>query len=224
MSTNKPIIKAAIFDLDGTIIDSEHLNYKKNRIVFKEICNLDISKEEYIQRWLLDQSFTRGVIRDYNLNIKPAQLLEKKLEINRKLVDDELELMPYAEETLKAFFEAGYKIGMTTSNNWGNLPMIFEKFPIQKYFHKIITYEDVKNPKPHPEPYQKTAKALGEHPKNCVVFEDNPAGVRSAKEAGIGFIVGVPCEYTKNMEFSEADLVISNLRMIHEYPHLIPLK
>ncbi|CAN5378013.1 HAD family hydrolase [soil metagenome] len=55
----------------------------------------------------------------------------------------------------------------------------------------LVTAEDVSNGKPDPEPYRRGAEALGLDPADCVVFEDAPAGIRSAIDAGIGVVVGI---------------------------------
>lgn len=56
---------------------------------------------------------------------------------------------------------------------------------------RLVTAEDVSNGKPDPEPYRRGAELLGLAKRDCVVFEDAPAGIRSAIDAGIGVIVGI---------------------------------
>ena len=73
-------------------------------------------------------------------------------------------------------------------------------------FEVVVTRDDVEKPKPDPEPYRTSAERLGLDPKDCAAFEDAPAGVKSAKGAGM-LVVAVPNEYTGRLDFSEADTV-----------------
>ena len=72
---------------------------------------------------------------------------------------------------------------------------------------ELVTGDDVKQGKPHPDPYLLGAKNLGFDPMDCVVFEDAEAGVISAIAAGVGLVIGVG-ERAKN---SDADIVVRDL-------------
>ena len=76
----------------------------------------------------------------------------------------------------------------------------------------LVTSDDVTNGKPHPEPYLKGAQRLGFHPPECVVIEDAPAGIRSARAAGTK-VIGLASTY-KAERLTEADAVIQKLGRI----------
>jgi beta-phosphoglucomutase-like phosphatase (HAD superfamily) len=77
-------------------------------------------------------------------------------------------------------------------------------------FELVITRDDVERPKPDPEPYRTAAERLGVDPSVCAALEDAPAGVRSAKGAGM-LVVAVPNEHTEKLDFGEADSVQPDL-------------
>jgi sugar-phosphatase len=74
---------------------------------------------------------------------------------------------------------------------------------------RFVTADDVENGKPHPEAYLKGAEILGAAPETCVVIEDAPAGVRSAKAAGMR-VVAVATTHREE-DLYEADVVIGAL-------------
>ena len=75
---------------------------------------------------------------------------------------------------------------------------------------ELVTAADVKNGKPHPDPYLLGAQRLGFDPEDCVVFEDAEAGVIAGIEAGVGLIIGVSARALK----SSAEIVVRDLRGI----------
>jgi|SRR5215469_680897 len=80
----------------------------------------------------------------------------------------------------------------------------------------LITAEDVNNGKPDPEPYRKGAERLKANPADCVVFEDAPAGIRSAHAAGMK-VISMPSTYSAP-ELHEADVIIPSLASIKVTP------
>jgi sugar-phosphatase len=77
----------------------------------------------------------------------------------------------------------------------------------------MVTADDIEHGKPDPEPYLKGAHLLGYKPEECMVFEDSPAGIRSAKTAGMT-VVGFPTTYPLDA-LSEADCVADSFVSVH---------
>ena len=76
----------------------------------------------------------------------------------------------------------------------------------------LVTADDVNNGKPHPEPYRKGAELLKANPADCIVFEDAPAGIRSAHAAGMK-VISLPSTYPAS-ELHEADVIVAGLSEI----------
>jgi len=81
----------------------------------------------------------------------------------------------------------------------------------EEYFDAIVNGEEVPNNKPAPDIYAEAAARLGVRPEECVAFEDTPAGVRAATEAG-AIAIAVPNDYSRGQEFPGARAVIASLR------------
>ncbi len=75
------------------------------------------------------------------------------------------------------------------------------------------TADDINRGKPDPEPYLKGARLLGRKPEDCIVFEDSPSGIRSARSAGIT-VVAFPTTYPLDA-LSEANLITDSFRSVH---------
>jgi len=106
-------------------------------------------------------------------------------------------------------YESKIILALTTSGGPNSTEKILKKTGLDKIFSVVITNADYVKKKPNPEPYLTTAKKLGLEPSECVVIEDTPVGVESAKAAGMKCIA-LPNEFTKKQDFSKADLIVDS--------------
>lgn len=202
-------IKAAIFDMDGTLIDSMwiwrtigvnylkkrnikmpslkdkigHLNFKQTAEYFKTTFNLPDSPEEIMQEWN-DMAY-----EEYANNIK---------------------LKPGASEFLFFLKTRGIKIGLATSNCKELLDLGLKSTGIYDYFDSITTIDEVSRGKEFPDIYLLAAEKLNVAPQNCMVFEDILPAMLSAKSAGMK-VVGVHdlyCEYPEQDIKEHTDIYI----------------
>lgn len=188
-------IKAAIFDLDGTLIDSmwvwgkidvdylrgkgiempsdlrqniEHLSFDETAKYFKKRFNLIDSLEEIKAAW------NNMAYNEYAHNIK---------------------LKPYAQEFLAKLKVSGVKLALATSNSNLLLEAVLKKHCIYHLFDIIVTTNEVQKGKNFPDVYLLAAEKLEVKPKDCVVFEDILPAVSGAKQAGMK-VIGVYDEFS----------------------------
>ncbi len=83
------------------------------------------------------------------------------------------------------------------------------------YFSASITSDDVKDTKPFPEPYLKGASALGLNPRDCIVIENAPMGVKAGKSAGM-FVIAITTTLSRKY-LEEADLIVDSFEQIYRY-------
>ena len=111
----------------------------------------------------------------------------------------------------KMLKEKGYKLGLVTGTNSSRVRKILTA-GLLELFDSIVTGDDVKKGKPHPEPYLNAAKMLGVAPGKCVVIENAPYGIESAKRADmfcVAITTSLPIEYLKR-----ADKIIDKLEQL----------
>ena len=132
--------------------------------------------------------------------------LEKE-EQYRKEFKPHLQLIKGLEAFLKRSKEAGIQMAIGSAAIQFNIDFVLDGLRIRHYFDAIVSADDVMNSKPDPETYIKCADKLGIAAKDCLVFEDAPKGVESAKNAGMDCVVITTLHYPK--EFDNYNNVIT---------------
>ena len=201
--------KAVIFDMDGVIIDSMPYHflawYETLRPLGLAVSCYDIYSKEG-ERW--DKT-----LKDFlrKAGIKPTkEALEKVFAARQKIFSKNFKRVIFkgAPELLACLKRKGYALGLVTGTPAYQIPDILPK-KIRAFFDHIVSGDEVKKGKPDPEPYLKAAKALGAKPSECVVVENAPFGVRSAKGAGmfcVALTTSLPRKYLKG-----ADIIADRL-------------
>jgi beta-phosphoglucomutase len=171
------MIKAAIFDLDGVIIDTAHYHY----IAWKRLAS-----EFGITLTPVHNELLKGVSRLRSLEIilslgkielpdqQKEQLAEKK---NKWFVEY------IVRELLKVLKKKNIKVGLASSSK--NAPRVIELLGIARDFDSIVDGTMITHTKPDPEIFLLAAHKLGITPADCIVFEDAEAGVEAALAAGM---------------------------------------
>ncbi|MCE5328843.1 HAD family phosphatase [bacterium] len=199
------MIKAVIFDMDGTIADSEKIAQKVTREFFKKRGIVLTREEEKIMFGLNWKDLVKEVLgsrgHDYSQSIKNT-LKERYVRTMKK----DVKALPGVYDLLSDVSK-NFKVGLATNSRHREVDIIFDKLGFHEYFHLKLARDHVKKGKPDPEIYLKTAEIFEVNPSECVVFEDSIIGLRAAKAAGMK-CVAVVSTYTREELEPEADLVI----------------
>ena len=205
-------IKGAIFDLDGTLVDSmsvwknidieylgekghaipdnfsgsiSHMSFSQIAHYFKERFNIEDSIEEILEDWH-NRAFDH-----YSTRVK---------------------LKPGVKEFLSKLKENNIKIGLATSNSMPLLEVCLKNNGIYDYFDTITVTDEVTRGKDYPDVYLLAAKKLELDPKDCIVFEDILPAVKGAKSAEMKVIAvhDKDCSTSKEKFLEYADLYIDS--------------
>lgn len=178
-------IKGAIFDMDGTLIDTEKLYVRfwkqsaadfgytmTDEIVFG-IRSLARKFAEKKLKGILGEDFPYVDVREHRTELLDAYIEEHGIELKNG-----------ARELLEYLRKKEIRIAVATATARAKTEKYLEKIGIAEYFDAIACGDMVENGKPEPDIYLLAAKELGLSPKDCAAFEDSPNGVRSACSAG----------------------------------------
>ncbi len=180
-------LKAVLFDLDGTLIDSEYFHYSCWMDILATF-DIAVPYEEWARTYaghpLPDNC--RNIKETFKLDIPLQELMDWRERLSREgFANKEIRLMPYAAEALAFFKDKGLKIALVTASPRDNVNIIFKRNGLGHYFDAMVTRSDVELSKPDPESYLKALEVLGMEKENCLAFEDTLNGLRAAKGAGV---------------------------------------
>ncbi|ALC83508.1 MULTISPECIES: HAD family hydrolase [Bacillus] len=214
------MIKAIIFDFDGTIIDTETAWYVAFRDAYKEH-GVELTLEKYSECLGTSlHSFNpyTYLSTHHNIAIDLDEFREAIQSRHTELMEKEairLGVLDY----LKAAKAAGLKIGLATSSHMEWVEKYVNQLGIADYFDCFSTADDVENVKPDPAVYLKALDHLGVEASEAIAIEDSPNGARAAVKAGIHTVV-IKNTITEQLPFSTGHHTIDSLES-HELDELI---
>lgn len=183
-------MSALLFDMDGTVIDSEPLWLEAEIEVMAELgCHWDAQDQQNCLGGPMDR--TEKYMQERSGNIKPYGYFRDNLNLvmQKKLLHD-LKLVPNALELISSAKKIGIKTALVTASGSVLMNIALKKFP-DGIFDATVSRDDVINSKPNPEPYLRAADLLKVNISNCVVFEDSETGVTSGLASGAQ-VIGIP--------------------------------
>lgn len=198
--------KAALFDMDGTLVDNT-LAHMRAFEIFCARYGVTGWKEK------LSQAFGMGN-DDIMRLIMPAELIrerglaslaEEKEAIYREIYAPEIRPVEGLVPLLESLRAAGVRCAVGSSGCRANVDFVLEKCRIGEFFDARISGDRVTRCKPDPEIYLTAAAALGMAPAECVVFEDAKAGIESARRAGVGCVVALATTLPREVLERETD-------------------
>jgi beta-phosphoglucomutase family hydrolase len=202
-------VNAAIFDLDGTLIDNNSFHLQSWLQYLKDM-NREMSEEEYKAN--VNGRTNKDVIEYiYQRKMDDEEAMKyahEKEAIYRELYAPYIKPVAGLLELLEKLRSLSIPMAMATSGIQVNIDFLFEHIPIRSYFDVIVNSAHISKGKPDPEIYIKTAELLKVSPAECLVFEDAVVGINSAKAAGMK-VVGVLTTH-KAEELSGADILIKD--------------
>jgi HAD superfamily hydrolase (TIGR01509 family) len=215
-------MSAILFDMDGTLIDSEPLWLEAEIEIMEELgCNWDQQDQINCLGGPIDK--TENYMQDRSNNIKPFGYFTKKLDdVMEQKLSTKLDLIPNALEIIDECKRSELKIALVTASSGRLMRAVLKRFPVG-IFDTVVSYDDVERSKPDPEPYLLAAKKLGVDITNCVVLEDSLTGVQSGLSAGAQ-VIGIPhlvkMPSNPNLRVVESLSEINMDRLITWYPFL----
>lgn len=209
--------KGAIFDLDGTLIDSMGV-WEKIDKEFLEKRNISMPSD-YIEK-VNSMSFkevAKYTIKRFNLNEGEEDIINEWNEMAIYEYSNNIKLKPNVKEYLEKLKNNNIKIALATSSPRIFYEPVLKNNKIFDYFDVLISLEDVKRDKNYPDIYLMAAKKLKLSPKDCVGFEDILIAINTMKKANFKAI-GV---YDKYANYEMEKIKKASDKFIYDFKELI---
>ncbi|MEC5425389.1 pyrophosphatase PpaX [Virgibacillus sp. C22-A2] len=173
-------IRTILFDLDGTLIDTNELITASFNHTFEQH-NLTFTPEEVIE-------FNGPPLVDTFRKIDPERaeiMVETYRKHNLAVHDSYVTAFPHVVETIEKLKQNGIQMGIVTTKMTKAVTMGLSLTGLNSYFDTVITLDDVKHPKPHPEPVIKAMEELKANAASTLMVGDNYHDIESGKNAGV---------------------------------------
>jgi len=199
--------QALIFDMDGVLVDSEHLYKKMNLALFQEL-GATVSQEEYNSFIGIAANKMWGFLKErYGISETIEEL--KQIEKERKYqLLDQLDIQSFEgiKELLVEAQAKGFKMAIASSSPKKNIELVAQKLGFEPFFEVLLSGEEVAFGKPEPDIFLKAADLLAVPPKAALVIEDSRNGAIAAKKAGM-LCVGFRSPHSGNQQLEMCDWI-----------------
>lgn len=203
-----------ILDLDGTIVLTEEYHFEAFQAAFKEHgidYTFDLHASTYTGTGssnIFTTEFEKAGMRAAEIAKAFPKADKHKQGLYRRIAKKRgVPTVAGVKDFLAEAKLAGLSLAIATSTGPVNAAFLLKEVKLTDIFDVIVTIADVKNPKPHPEPFLLAANRLGTTPPQAIVFEDSPRGIESAQKAGFATIGLTTTSKKSDLWDKGADLV-----------------
>ncbi|MCK5082463.1 MAG: HAD family phosphatase, partial [Candidatus Omnitrophica bacterium] len=203
-------VKSVIFDMDGVITNTMPDHFRSWKAIFKEE-GIHVTYEDiYKREGQPGLSSVTEIFREHNKAFskkEAAKVLKKKEVLFKRIV--KTRFITGARTFLKHLHKKDIRLALVTGTSRHELRQILP-VSLRDLFSVIVTGNEVKHGKPHPEPYLKSLQELKIESSQAVVIENAPFGIRSAKQAGLKCLAletSLPKQYLR-----EADMIFPSIK------------
>ncbi|MFZ2448569.1 MAG: HAD family phosphatase [Syntrophobacteraceae bacterium] len=213
-------LEAVIFDCDGILVDTEPLHYRAFQKVLVPL-GLGHDFEHYMDRFIGfdDRDAFLHAFREGGRELDPETLeimIEAKGNVLQKLIEQGVPTFPGVVELVRDIEAHGLPMAVASGALGHEVRAFIKSLGLSGAFCAVVAADDVKKSKPDPETYVLALRRLREargwaalDPASCVAIEDTPAGIHSARAAGL-FVIGVTNSFPAS-DLRDADHVVASL-------------
>jgi len=182
-------IKAVIFDIDGTLSDSDDLMVERATDILKFLFFLSEGRRAHLARWLVmaaesPGNFLYDLLDRLDLDAWMFQRMESYQKKKKTTSEPEYRLIPGARDLLDAL-RPRFKLAVASARDERTAMGFITHFTLAAYFDVIVTSQTTRYTKPRPDPLLHAAAELGVPPENCLMVGDTTVDMRAAKSAGM---------------------------------------
>jgi HAD superfamily hydrolase (TIGR01509 family) len=205
------VTEAVVFDLDGIIVDSEHVWDEVRQQLAEERGGRWNEQASRDMMGMSSPEWSRYMHDVIGLAEPPEEINAEVVRRLEAVYRERLPLIPGAVEAVEQL-AASLPLGLASSSNRELIDFVLEVSGLARHFTATVSSEEVARGKPAPDVYLEAARRLGVRPERCAAVEDSEAGIRSAKAAGMR-VLAVPNPHFPPADdaLAEADVVLASI-------------
>jgi HAD superfamily hydrolase (TIGR01509 family) len=178
-------IEAVVFDMDGVLVDTEHLWDEVREELTEEWGGRYTPEAQEAMMGMSSLEWSRYLHEVVGLREPPGVINE---EVVRRMLDryeTDLPVVPGAVKAVQRLAAAGLRLALASSSNRELIDAVLRRLDLTPYFEVTVSSEEVARGKPAPDVYLEAARRLGVPAARCVAIEDSASGIRAAHAAGM---------------------------------------
>lgn len=205
------MIDAVVFDLDGLLLDSEHLWDEARESLARERGGRWHEQAQRDMMGLSSPEWSRYMHERIGLDESPDEISAEVVRRMEALYREKLPLLPGARAAVERL-AARWPLGLASSSNRPLIDLALERSGLAKLFRATVSSEEVARGKPAPDVYLEAAGRLGAEPARAAAIEDSHNGIRAAAAAGMRVVAIPNRRFPPDEEaLGEADVVLDSL-------------
>jgi len=208
-------ILAVVFDMDGVLVDTEHLWDEVREELTTEWGGRYTPEAQEAMMGMSSTEWSRYLHETVGLRPRPEEI---NAEVVRRMLaryEAELPVVPGAPDAVRRLADGRLRLALASSSNRELIDAVLRRLELTALFAVTVSSEEVARGKPEPDVYLEAARRLGVPPERCAAVEDSASGIRAAHAAGMRVIAYPNRHYPPAAEVLElADVVLPGLEAL----------
>jgi HAD superfamily hydrolase (TIGR01509 family) len=196
-------IDAVVFDMDGVLVDTEHLWDEVREELTAEWGGRYTPEAQQAMMGMSSHEWSRYLHEVVGLREPPDVINEEVVRRMLARYEIDLPVIPGAAEAVRGLAGAGFRLALASSSNRELIDTVLRRLGLTTLFEVTVSSEEVSRGKPAPDVYLEAARRLGVPPRRCAAVEDSASGIRAAHAAGMR-VIAYP-----NRHYPPADDVVA---------------
>ena len=209
---SSPQILAVVFDMDGVLVDTEHLWDEVREELTTEWGGRYTPEAQEAMMGMSSLEWSTYLHEVVGLREKPQTINDEVVRRMLARYEVELPVVPGAIDAVRRLDEAGYRLAVASSSNRELIDAVLRRLELAALFEATVSSEEVERGKPAPDVYLEAVRRLDLAASRCAAIEDSASGIRAARAAGMRVIAYPNRHYPPSAEaLALADVVLATL-------------